>query len=92
MKTPTLIVRLLGLYLLTNCAVGLLQLNKAQTMVSQLAGTENQMISDFSIYLWLGVVVGLGATIFAGPLARLLTFDSDPSPKPLDLSDQISRR
>jgi hypothetical protein len=92
MKTPTLIVRLVGLYLLTTCSVGLLQLNKAQAMVGKFGGTQNQMMADFSIYLWLGAIVGLGATIFAGPLARLLTFDSDPSQKSLDLSDQFLRR
>jgi hypothetical protein len=26
-------------------------------------GTQNQMMADFSIYLWLGVILGLGATI-----------------------------
>jgi len=92
MKTPTLIVRLAGLYLLTTCSVGLLQLKQAQAMVGQLGGTQNQMMADFSIYLWLGVIFGLGATLFAGRLARLLTFDSDPSEKSRDLSEQFLRR
>jgi hypothetical protein len=92
MKTPTLIVRLVGLYLLTTCSIGLLQLKKAQAMVGQFGGTQNQMIADIGVYLWLGLLVGLGATIFAGPLARLLTFDSDPREKSLDLSDQFLRR
>lgn len=63
MKTPTPIVRLVGLHLLTTCSVGLLQLNQAQAMVGKFGGTRNQMRADFSIYLWLGVIVGLGATI-----------------------------
>ena len=91
MKTPTLIVRLVGLYLLTTCSIGLLQLNKAQAMAGQLGGTQNQMMADFGVYLWLGVIAGLGATVFAGPVARLLTFDSDPNEKSPDLSDRFSR-
>jgi hypothetical protein len=91
MKTPTLIVRLIGLYLLTTCSIGLLQLNKAQAMVLQTGGSQNKMIADFGIYLWVGLLIGLGATIFAGPLARILTFDSDPSEESLDLSDQFLR-
>jgi hypothetical protein len=56
------------------------------------SGTQNQMLADFSVFLWLGVILGLGATIFAGLLARLLTFDSDPSQNSLDLSDKFLRR
>jgi hypothetical protein len=92
MKTPTLIVRLVGLYLLTTCSIGLLQLNKAQAMVGSLGGSKNQMIADFGIYLWIGLIIGLSATFFAGPLARILTFDSDPSEQSHDLSDQFLRR
>jgi len=92
MKTPTLIVRLVGLYLLTTCSIGLLQLNKAQAMVGQFGGPQNQMIADVGLYLWLGVLGGLGATIFAGPLARLLTFDSEPGEKSPDLSEQFLGR
>lgn len=92
MKTPTLIVRLVGLYLLTTCSISLLQLNKAQAIAGQFGGPPNQMIADFSIYLWIGVIVGVGATIFSGPLARLLTFDSEPGDKSLDLSEQFLRR
>ena len=92
MKTPTLIVRLLGLYLLTTCSIGLLQFHKVRVIADQLGGAQNQMIADISIYLWLGLIVGLGATIFAGPLARLLTFDSEPSGRSHDFSDQFLRR
>ena len=92
MRTPTLIVGLVGLYLLTSCSIALLQLHKAQAMAGQFGGAQNQMIADISIYLWLGLIVGFGATIFAGPLARLLTFDSEPNGKARDFSDQFLRR
>ena len=92
MKTPTLIVRLVGLYVLATSSIGLLQLHKVQAMAGPFGATANPMMTDISVYLWLGLIVGLGATIFAGLLARVLTFDSDPGEKSLDFSDRFLRR
>ena len=76
MKTSTLILRLIGLYLLTKCSLGLLHLKKAQAMVGPFGGSSGPMVEELRLYLWLGLVLVMGATLFAGPLARLLTFDS----------------
>lgn len=92
METPTLIVRLVGLYLLATCSTGLLQLKQAQAMASQFGGATMPGLSDFGLYLWLGLVVGLAAAIFAGPLARLLTFDAAPRESSPDLGDQLLGR
>jgi len=51
MKTPTLIVRLVGLYLLVTCSVGLMQLKKAQAMASQFGGANMPAMSDLGVYL-----------------------------------------
>lgn len=89
MKTPTLIVRLCGLYLLTTCSLGLLQLKEARAMAQQFGGGQIPKVVDFQLYLWIGLVVALGATAFAGPLARLLTFDSEPREPATEFSDQL---
>ena len=92
MKTPTLIVRLFGLYLLTTCTVGLLQLNKTKAVMGSFGVPQLQLMADMQLYLWLGVLVGLAATVFAGFLARLLTFDSEPSGGSHDYSDRFLGR
>ena len=76
MKTPTLILRLIGLYLLTKCSFVLLHLKKAQAMAGPFGGSSGPMVEELNFYLWIGLVLGMGATLFAGPLARLLTFDA----------------
>ena len=75
MKTPTLIVRLAGLYLLGQCTLALLQAHKMQAMVGE---AQNAIFGDIQLYATIGLLIGLVATIFAGPLARILTFDSGP--------------
>ncbi len=92
MKTPTLIVRLIGLYLLMTCSFALFQIQKAPAMVPGFQAKQNQMVGDFQLYAWLGLLVGLGATIFAGPLARVLTFDSEPKGKTADSTDRFLGR
>lgn len=91
MKTPTLIVRLLGLFLLAKCAFTLFQIHQA--MVNPLSGLMNQsqyrMVAGFQFLGWLGLAIGLAAVAFAGPMARILTFDADPKEKSFDLSDQL---
>lgn len=92
MKTPTIIVRLGGLYLLTTCTIGLIQLNKAQAMVTQFGAGQNPMVGDMQLTLWIGLVVGLAATVFAGPLARILTFDADAREPSVDFTDRLLGR
>ena len=86
MKTPTLIVRLVGLYLLAGCSVLLFQIHKLQAQ-SVPNASQNDALANSSLYAWLGLVAGVVATLFAGPLARLLTFDSEPKKKPEKFSD-----
>ncbi|HEY8993171.1 MAG TPA: hypothetical protein VIM71_00680 [Lacunisphaera sp.] len=92
MKTPTIIVRLGGLYLLTTCVVGLLQLNKAQQMAAQFGVNQNQITGDIQLSLWIGLFVGLAATAFAGLLARILTFDAEAREPSVDLSERLLGR
>ncbi|MGA2445210.1 MAG: hypothetical protein ABSG50_07270 [Opitutaceae bacterium] len=91
MKTPTLIVRLVGLYLLATCPVALFQIQKVHALAGA-STLQDNLVGVFQFYAWLGLVVGLAATLFAGPLARLLTFDSEPRDKSADLSDQLLER
>ncbi len=76
MKTPTLIVRLVGLYLLIKCSIGLLQLKRAQAMVGLVGSSSMPLVEDFRLFLWLGLALGLVSTLFAGPFARILTVDA----------------
>lgn len=76
MKIPTLIVRLTGLYLAVRCTITLLQVKKMAALVGGMATAQDQIVGDIRIYAIIGLVVGIIATMFAGVLARLLTFDS----------------
>ncbi len=89
MKTPTLIVRILGLYLLTTCSIGLLQMHRIQTLAPNVPTQQANVFGDLQIYLSLGLLVGLAATRFAGPLARVLTFDSERKEKNVDFTDVL---
>ena len=95
MKTPTIIVRLIGIYMLTTSIMALVQLGRFTTAMPMLPGVnvqQNQMIGDFQIYAWIGIVIGLAATTFAGFLAKLLTFDADSRVGHDDLSGRFLGR
>lgn len=79
MKTPTLIVRLSGLCLLVNCAIVLFKVHQIQAtpLVALMSQSQSQVVGDFQALAWLGLMIGLAAVAFAGPLARVLTFDSE---------------
>lgn len=62
---------------------------KIHAAVGQLGGSQNEVVADIEIYLWVGVVVGLGASRYAGPLARMLTFDSEPKDSSSDFGDKF---
>ena len=93
MKTPTLIVRLAGLYLLIGCSLNLMQIRQAQSLAGPNGiGVQQQSImSNMQLSAVVGLIAGIAAALFAGPLARLLTFDSEPRKEELDLSDRFLR-
>ena len=91
MKTPTLIVRLCGLYLLMTSAGALLQVQKMYALAGS-GMQQNEPFIYIQIFAGIGGVAGLAATLFAGPLARLLTFDSEPKTPSVSLSDQLLER
>ncbi len=77
MKTPTLIVRLAGLYLLASCSITLIQINQSVPAEARLGGgAPMTMVSTYQMYAVIGAVVGLLGTCCAGRVARLLTFDA----------------
>ncbi len=78
MKTPTLIVRLVGLYLLGQSAITLLQIQKMHSMAAGM-NMQNPVPGDILLYSIIALLLGLVAVIWAGPLARILTFDADSS-------------
>ncbi len=88
MKTPTLIVRLTGLYLLATCSFALFQIHNMPVFAGASAGQHNP-VDDYQVFASLGMVAGLVASFFAGPVARLLTFDSEPKGKTVELSDRL---
>ena len=85
MKTPTLIVRLVGLYLLVNSAIALVQIHQVQAM-GPIGAAQQSTLGNISAYSILGLVVGIAGTLFAGPLARLLTFDAKPRVSQADVT------
>ena len=92
MKTPTLIVRLIGLYLLVQSSMVLVQLLRMKEMGGGLGMTQNQVVGDIRLYAVLGLLVGLAATVFAGRLAQILTFDSATSGSSKDFEDRFLGR
>lgn len=75
MKTPTLLIRLIGLYLLLQNTAALIQAQKLNT-ITRNAGLPLQVAGNVQLYAIVGLLVGLGATLFAGAIARILTFDA----------------
>lgn len=83
MKTPTLIVRLVALYVLVRSALGLIEISRVETSVPSQAtmAQNNPLLGDMKIECWIGCAIGLLAVLFAGALARWLTFDAEPAVK-----------
>jgi hypothetical protein len=94
MKTPTLIVRLVGLYLLASCAIGIMQIGQVESLAGPVGVSTQQqsIVSHMQIYCGFGLIIGLIATAFAGPLARMLTFDSEPRENGSNLADQLLKQ
>lgn len=80
MKIITFIIRLGGLYFLYQGIFAVVQLHGRQELqaaanggaVSQLEG----VAAALYVQAWAAALVGLVAVLFAGRLARLLTFDA----------------
>jgi hypothetical protein len=75
MKTPTLIIRLIGIYLIVTSVTTMLQLQKMKGITGGWL-PQIQITGDAWTYVIVYLVVGLAATAFAGLAARLLTFDA----------------
>lgn len=76
MKTPTLIVRLIGLYLIVQNTLALVQAQKISAMDRSMGLAQQQIVGDIRIYAIVGLLAGLVAAIFAGRLAHVLTIDA----------------
>lgn len=76
MKTPTIIVRLIGLYLIAQNTVALIQAQKLNAMSKAMLAVQNEVAGDIRIYAIAGLLIGLAATLKAGLLAQILTFDA----------------
>lgn len=72
MKICTLIVRLIGLYLFIAPLIALFQVYR----MNDAMGGMRSLPGNVTVILVLEIVVGLLAAIFAGKVARLLTFDA----------------
>jgi H+/Cl- antiporter ClcA len=91
MKTPTLIVRLAGLYLLVNCGLTLRQLHSLSAL-GPVGPAQQSTLGDIQLYALLGLIVGLTGTLFAGLLARLLTFDAQPRVSQSEITGRLLDR
>ena len=91
MKTPTLIVRLVGLFLLVNNAITLVQIRSIQSL-GPIGTTQQATIGNFQTYAILGLLSGVVGTLFAGPLARLLTFDAKPRATQTEITERLLER
>jgi len=77
MKTPTLIVRLIGLSMVVQNTLALIQAQKFNAMAGGvMAPMQQQVVGDIRIYAVACLLLGMAATIYAGGLARVLTFDA----------------
>jgi len=94
MKTPTLIVRLIGLYLIAACGIGLIQIGHMHSLAGPvgIGAQQETVISNWQTYAIIGLIVGIAATASAGPLARLLTFDSESKKEDPDPADRLLKK
>ena len=75
MKTPTLIVRLVGIYLLVVSILALWGLSKMGVQTGSYQG-QIPMMTQMRMLLWAQLIAGLIGTLFAGRMALILTFDA----------------
>lgn len=85
MKTPTLIVRLIGIYLALKSCWGLLVMATVQRSVSfnvPGVGASSAYARTEWLLVLLMLLIGIFITWHAGTLARILTFDAEPDIDP----------
>lgn len=92
MKICTLIVRLVGVYLLVRSTIAFIEIKSMKGMMQTSMGGASFSVSGLDmgdqmmrmqIYIGLGVFTGLLCTVFAHFVARLFTFDA-PKDKPAE--------
>jgi hypothetical protein len=92
METCTLLVRLAGLCVFGKSGMVLHAVIQTKSLMGSMAAGNKmslagnpalQQIATMQAYAIAGLLIGLGAIIFAGPLARVLTFDAQPRRKSL---------
>lgn len=89
MKTPTLIVRLVGIYLVVKCGLSLVALSTLRSSPAVASGATSGFMSQMDFACWAGVILGACAVLQAGSLARLLTLDSEPGARKPDITDAL---
>ena len=86
MKTPTLIVRLIGIYLLVTGVYSLYTISQIPAIASGAAANQIELAKYTSAF---SACIGLVAARYAGWFAKVLTFDSEPKSKNDDLSERV---
>ncbi|HVU18666.1 MAG TPA: hypothetical protein VHD32_17310 [Candidatus Didemnitutus sp.] len=76
METPTLIIRIAGLYLAYMSIIALVQIHQVHAMSVPVSSPQASLIDNIGAQSILTLLIGLAAIVFAGRLARLLTFDA----------------
>lgn len=89
MQVCVLIVRLIGLYLLLSNLAALLQLLRMKSHIGA-AALSSALSGDVIVIASIGALLALVATLFAGRLVLLLTFDANDSSS-ADRGDLIER-
>ena len=82
MKTPTLIVRLIGLYMIVKSVHGFMmvaEMKKIRLQMEQMMGSSIPQPAPNVLLLVLMLLVGILVAWHSGVLARLLTFDAGKS-------------
>ena len=64
------------------------QMHRANEMAGRFAAGA-AISGDVKVYGVCGLIIGVIAAVFAGPLARILTVDSEPQEKARDLTDTL---
>ncbi len=84
MRTPTLIVRLIGLYMIVKSLHGFMmvsEMKKIRLQMEAMVGSAIPQPSPNVLLLVLMLMVGILVAWHSGVLARLLTFDAGKGPE-----------
>jgi hypothetical protein len=90
MHTPTLIIRLLGIGSVIFCGNELMAFHEIDGRTGDAFSALASAATQTAVAELIGgLVLGLIAALFAGQLARILTFDAEPSMARPSFSDQL---